>query len=44
MTDLVGQGTLAHPDAWHVYGALMTDLERLLIDLQRTDTHAAPAR
>ncbi|WP_326623988.1 MULTISPECIES: FUSC family protein [unclassified Streptomyces] len=44
MTDLVGHGTLAHPDAWHVYGALMTDLERLLIDLQRTDTHAAPAR
>jgi hypothetical protein len=44
MTDLVGHGTLARPDAWHVYGSLMTDLERLLIDLERTDTHAAPAR
>ncbi|MEU1600513.1 hypothetical protein ABZ468_49150 [Streptomyces sp. NPDC005708] len=44
MTDLVGHGTLARPDAWHVYGSLMTDLERLLIDLGRTDAHAAPAR
>ncbi|WP_055590660.1 aromatic acid exporter family protein [Peterkaempfera griseoplana] len=37
MTDLVGHGTLAQPDAWHVYGSLMTDLERLLFDLDRTD-------
>ncbi|MEU6654697.1 hypothetical protein ABZ904_36085 [Streptomyces sp. NPDC046900] len=43
MTDLVGHGTLARPHAWHVYGSLMTDLERLLIDLERTDTHAALA-
>ncbi|MEU1599518.1 hypothetical protein ABZ468_43625 [Streptomyces sp. NPDC005708] len=43
MTDLVGRGTLARPHAWHVYGALMIDLERLLIDLERTDTHAVPA-
>ncbi|MGI5518511.1 hypothetical protein [Streptomyces sp. CA-106131] len=44
MTDLVGHGTLARPHAWHVYGSLMTDLERLLIDLERTDPHAAHAR
>ncbi|MEN1882309.1 hypothetical protein [Streptomyces mirabilis] len=43
MTNLVGHGTLARPHAWHVYGSLMTDLERLLIDLERTDTHALPA-
>ncbi|MFE8950469.1 hypothetical protein [Streptomyces sp. NPDC007856] len=43
MTDLVGRGTLARPHAWHVYGSLMIDLERLLIDLEHTDTHAVPA-
>ncbi|GAA3169158.1 aromatic acid exporter family protein [Streptomyces ramulosus] len=33
MTDLVGRGALTRPDAWHVYGSLMTDMERLLADL-----------
>ena len=33
MTDLVGRGTLTKPGAWHVYGSLMTDVERLLSDL-----------
>ncbi|MER5601773.1 hypothetical protein [Streptomyces sp. NPDC002265] len=44
MTDLVGHGTLARPRAWHVYGSLMIDLERLLTDLEHTDTHVALAR
>ncbi|MFD7101338.1 FUSC family protein [Streptomyces celluloflavus] len=33
MTDLVGRGTLTRPGVWHVYGSLMTDMERLLADL-----------
>lgn len=38
MTDLIGRGTLTKPGAWHIYGSLMTDVERLLADLDRTDT------
>ncbi|MFE2072486.1 hypothetical protein [Streptomyces misionensis] len=30
---LIGRGTLTRPGAWHVYGSLMTDVERLLYDL-----------
>ncbi|MGW2935516.1 hypothetical protein ACWDA7_27490 [Streptomyces sp. NPDC001156] len=37
MTDLIGRGTLTKPGAWHVYGSLMTDVERLLADLDRAD-------
>ncbi|MEU8694139.1 aromatic acid exporter family protein [Streptomyces sp. NPDC048665] len=33
MTELIGRGTLTKPGAWHVYGSLMTDVERLLSDL-----------
>jgi hypothetical protein len=33
MTDLIGRGTLTKPGAWYVYGSLMTDVERLLFDL-----------
>ncbi|MEU2355004.1 hypothetical protein ABZ599_18885 [Streptomyces misionensis] len=33
MTGLIGRGTLTRPGAWHVYGSLMTDVERLLYDL-----------
>ncbi len=39
MTDAIGRGTLTEPGAWHVYGSLMTDAERLLADLDRADTH-----
>lgn len=39
MTDMIGRGTLTEPGAWHVYGSLMTDVERLLADLDRADTH-----
>ncbi|MGW5277457.1 FUSC family protein [Streptomyces sp. NPDC004044] len=39
MTDMIGRGTLTQPGAWHVYGSLMTDAERLLADLDRADTH-----
>jgi hypothetical protein len=39
MTDMIGRGTLTEPGAWHVYGSLMTDVERLLVDLDRADTH-----
>jgi uncharacterized membrane protein YgaE (UPF0421/DUF939 family) len=39
MTDMIGQGRLTKPGAWHVYGSLMTDLERLLADLDRADAH-----
>ena len=39
MTDMIARGTLTKPGAWHVYGSLMTDAERLLADLDRTDTH-----
>ncbi|WP_433134908.1 FUSC family protein [Streptomyces sp. CA-106110] len=35
MTDLIGRGALTKPGAWHVYGALMTDVERLLVDLDQ---------
>lgn len=37
MTDLIEQGSLVKPGAWHVYGALMTDVERLLADLDGAD-------
>ncbi|MEV6701356.1 aromatic acid exporter family protein [Streptomyces sp. NPDC051453] len=37
MTDMIGRGSLAEPGAWHVYGSLMTDVERLLADLDRAD-------
>ncbi|MQY39958.1 hypothetical protein SRB17_79870 [Streptomyces sp. RB17] len=39
MTDLIGRGTLTKPGAWYVYGSLMTDVERLLLDLDHADTH-----
>lgn len=38
MTDMIARGTLTKPGAWHVYGSLMTDAERLLADLDRADT------
>ncbi|MGW7530210.1 hypothetical protein [Streptomyces sp. NPDC054783] len=38
MTELIGGGTLAKPGAWHIYGSLMTDVERLLLDLDHADT------
>ncbi|WP_331743588.1 hypothetical protein [Kitasatospora sp. NBC_01300] len=37
MTGEIERGTLTEPGAWHVYGSLMTDVERLLVDLDRTD-------
>jgi uncharacterized membrane protein YgaE (UPF0421/DUF939 family) len=39
MTDTIARGTLTKPGAWHVYGSLMTDAERLLADLDHTNTH-----
>jgi hypothetical protein len=36
---MIARGTLTKPGAWHVYGSLMTDVERLLADLDRADTH-----
>ncbi|MEU2134871.1 hypothetical protein [Streptomyces sp. NPDC018352] len=35
MTGEIEHGTLTEPGAWHVYGSLMTDAERLLTDLDR---------
>ncbi|MEU9321915.1 hypothetical protein [Streptomyces sp. NPDC048295] len=35
MTSEIEHGTLTEPGAWHVYGSLMTDAERLLADLDR---------
>ncbi|MGW9027745.1 FUSC family protein [Streptomyces sp. NPDC055722] len=43
MTGLIAQGSLVKPGAWHVYGALVTDLERLLADLDRADLFTAAA-
>ncbi|MEU6091415.1 aromatic acid exporter family protein [Streptomyces sp. NPDC047085] len=40
MTTLIGRGTLTKPGAWHVYGSLMTDVERLLADLDYADVRA----
>ncbi|MFE7530237.1 aromatic acid exporter family protein [Kitasatospora sp. NPDC057542] len=37
MTDEIRHGTLAEPGAWHVYGSLITDIERLLADLERAN-------
>ncbi|MFB7999089.1 aromatic acid exporter family protein [Streptomyces sp. NPDC056002] len=39
MTDTIARGALTKPGAWHVYGSLITDAERLLADLDRTNTH-----
>lgn len=39
MTDLIGRGTLSKPGAWYVYGSLMTDVERLLADLDHIGVH-----
>ncbi|MFF1592983.1 aromatic acid exporter family protein [Streptomyces sp. NPDC058286] len=36
MTDMIARGALIKPGAWHVYGSLMTDAERLLADLDCT--------
>ncbi|MFI0710133.1 hypothetical protein ACH4SK_05665 [Streptomyces inhibens] len=44
MTGLVEQGALAVPGAWHVYGSLMTDIERLLADLDLADQFAGASR
>ncbi|MFE1855863.1 hypothetical protein [Streptomyces sp. NPDC059489] len=38
MTDLIGRGALTKPGAWHIYGSLMTDVERLLLDLDHANT------
>ncbi|GAA2272767.1 hypothetical protein GCM10010430_68430 [Kitasatospora cystarginea] len=45
MTELIERGALVKPGAWHVYGSLMTDVERLLADLDHADrlTEAIPA-
>ncbi|MEV6027694.1 aromatic acid exporter family protein [Streptomyces sp. NPDC052036] len=40
MTGLIVGGSLARPGAWHVYGSLMTDVERLLADLDRAHMYA----
>ncbi|MGW0769448.1 FUSC family protein [Streptomyces sp. NPDC002676] len=40
MTSLIGRGTLTKPGAWHLYGSLMTDVERLLADLNHAFVHA----
>jgi hypothetical protein len=37
MTELIARGRLPEPGSWHVYGSLMTDVERLLADLDRAD-------
>ncbi|MFE7616360.1 aromatic acid exporter family protein [Streptomyces sp. NPDC057496] len=42
MTGEIKQGTLHEPGAWHVYGSLMTDAERLLADLDRAARSTAP--
>ncbi|MFD8421040.1 hypothetical protein [Streptomyces sp. NPDC059668] len=39
MTDLIGWGTLIELGAWHVYGSLTTDVERLLADLDRVGVY-----
>ncbi|MBB5926300.1 FUSC family protein [Streptomyces echinatus] len=39
ITDMIGLGRLTKPGAWHVYGSLMTDLERLLSDLDHAHKH-----
>ncbi|WP_406724024.1 hypothetical protein WJ438_04295 [Streptomyces sp. GD-15H] len=38
MTELVARGALTEPGAWHIYGSLVTDAERLLSDLDRAGT------
>ncbi|GAB2817816.1 aromatic acid exporter family protein [Streptomyces chlorus] len=38
MTELVARGALTEPGAWHIYGSLVTDAERLLSDLHRAGT------
>ncbi|MGW5126143.1 FUSC family protein [Streptomyces sp. NPDC004069] len=43
MTGLIERGALAEPGAWHVYGSLMTDIERLLAELDHADRSTAPA-
>ncbi|MFF0793956.1 hypothetical protein [Streptomyces spiralis] len=43
MTDLITHGALPEPGAWHVYGSLMTDIERLLTDLDRADQFTTAA-
>ncbi|MFG2881864.1 aromatic acid exporter family protein [Streptomyces sp. NPDC048297] len=43
VTALIGGGALTKPGAWHVYGSLMTDVERLLADLDYADAHATGA-
>jgi hypothetical protein len=43
MTDLIAHGTLPEPGAWHVYGSLMTDVERLLADLDHADQFTTAA-
>ncbi|MGV9338811.1 aromatic acid exporter family protein [Streptomyces sp. NPDC003688] len=39
MTGMIARGALTRPGAWHVYGSLMTDAERLLADLDRANPH-----
>ncbi|MFE7266489.1 hypothetical protein ACFU9B_31115 [Streptomyces sp. NPDC057592] len=42
MTREIEHGTLTEPGAWHVYGSLMTDAERLLADLDRAPRPTVP--
>ncbi|MEU3216312.1 aromatic acid exporter family protein [Streptomyces sp. NPDC006971] len=44
MTGEIKQGALTEPGAWHVYGSLMTDAERLLADLDRAARSAATSQ
>lgn len=41
MTGLIGEGSLTKPGAWHLYGSLMTDMERLLADLDHEHARRA---
>ncbi|MFB6990963.1 hypothetical protein [Streptomyces sp. NPDC056304] len=41
-TGEIEHGTLTEPGAWHVYGSLMTDAERLLADLDRASRPTVP--
>jgi hypothetical protein len=38
MTDLIERSALEKLGAWHVYGSLIVDVERLLADVDRVDT------
>ncbi|WP_433455338.1 hypothetical protein ACQPXS_45560 [Streptomyces sp. CA-142005] len=44
MTELIARGSFPEPGAWHVYGSLMTDVERLLADLDHAAGSLLPFR